>query len=139
MTFNIDTATGPELVAEHNRLAALLGLSPTKRFADRETGVLRTAKLLAILAEQTKKPWGLQRENRHHRLNCPPNKKGAKWAAFQDAIQEEADEDGTIDVEAVKARFPGVTTQIWAGWWTMAKRLEIAFRDDKTGEWVIEQ
>jgi hypothetical protein len=36
-----------ELVAEHNRLAAIVGVAPTKRFSDRATGEKRVAALAA--------------------------------------------------------------------------------------------
>ncbi len=131
--------TTSELLALYNNAATVLGERTVNRFADRATALKRTEAILARLPETERKPWGLQRENRYHRLHNKPNKKGSQWQRFQDAIREEADDEGVINTEAVKGRFPGITRQIWAGFWTMAKRLEIADRDGKTGNWVIEQ
>lgn len=43
------TLSMSELVAEHNRLAAIVGVAPTKRFSDRATGEKRVAALVAKL------------------------------------------------------------------------------------------
>lgn len=44
---DLHTMTGPELVAEYNRLASVLGVAQTKRFADRKSGIRRIEGLRA--------------------------------------------------------------------------------------------
>ena len=46
-----------ELVAEHNRLAAILGTKPTNRFADRKSGIRRVEALLAQHRPVPKLTW----------------------------------------------------------------------------------
>lgn len=44
---NLDTMSGPELVLIYNDIATQAGISPVKRFATRDAGVVRVMKVLA--------------------------------------------------------------------------------------------
>lgn len=52
MNIDLNTASNAELVAEYNRLAAIVGATPTKRFADRKSGLRRIEGLMAQLPEK---------------------------------------------------------------------------------------
>lgn len=48
----LNEMTGPELVSEYNRLAAIVGVKEVTRFADRKSGLRRIEGLIAQLPEQ---------------------------------------------------------------------------------------
>lgn len=138
MTFNIETATGPELIAEYNRLADLLDLNPVKRFATRADGMRRVAALtdLAGDAEVTeeqveelaesdelkrKYPEDFSPWHATHHKKAGRGKRDVMLMVYAELVRNsegtEHHENGAVwkEVYLDNCYIDGMTAHIWAG------------------------
>lgn len=124
--------TGPELVAEYNRCAVILGEVEVKRFADRKVGTARVEGIRArmpeqqeLVVERTRRsyPEDYSRWHAVHHKAEGRGKRDAIEMVFQRLLENRegalnTDEvTGAIwqDVYLDNAKINGMTAKIWAG------------------------